>query len=68
MRVSHMWVSISGNRDRREGLDSVDAVEESERKWKAGQQKTKVERMMGVKVPEIYVRRDVDIESAFSEG
>lgn len=46
----------------------MDAVEESERKWKAGQQKTKVERMMGVKVPEIYVRRDVDIESAFSEG
>ena len=68
MRVSHMWVSMTGKRNGKEGLDSVSSVEEWGRNGKAGQHETKVERVMGVKVPEIYVRRDVDVESAFSEG
>lgn len=66
MRVSHMWGSISGKRDGKEGLDSVNAIEEWGRKRRGSQQETKVERVMGVKVHEIHVRKDVDVESAFS--
>ena len=62
-----MLLSISGKHSGGQGLESVDSVGKWEVEWREGQRETKADTEIGSKLPEIHMKKDVDIESGFSE-
>ncbi len=67
MRVSQMWQSRSGKRTGREELDSMVSMEDWRRNQTNIQPTSKAESLIGMKLSEIHVQRDVHVESAFGE-
>lgn len=61
-----MWDSRTRKRSRREGMDSVVSIE-NWRDQSSGKPTSKVERLVGTKVFEIRVQRDVHVESTSGE-
>lgn len=66
MRVSQMWESSPRKRSGREGMDSMISIEDW-RDQSSGKPTSKVERLVGTKVFEIGVQRDVHVESTSGE-
>lgn len=67
MRISHIWASISGHSFGRGNRDSVVLMEDSRRSESGDQSTAKVEKVLGVKVGDVHVRRDIHVESAHIE-
>lgn len=67
MRASRVWKTTSENRSGRGGLDSMVSMEDSRRSESGGQSASKAEKVLGMKMCAIIVRRDVQIESACIE-
>lgn len=63
MRVSHLWQSFSGTRFGRESLDSIGSIEDPGRRISGGQSTSQAERVVGMRVFEIHVQRDIYVES-----
>lgn len=62
-----MWQSRSGKRTGREELDLMVSMEDWRRNQTNIQSTSKAERLVGMKLSEIHVQRDVHVESAFGE-
>ena len=62
-----MWKSRSRNRAGREELDSIISMEDLRRNQNVVQSTSKAERVVGTKVFEIHVQRDVHVESSSCE-
>ena len=67
MRVSHTLASMSGKHPDMGEVDSTVPMEDSKRSESGGQSTAKVERVLGIKVCEVHVRRDILVESAYIE-
>ena len=67
MRVSQMWQSRSRKRTGREKLDSMASIEDCRRLQTKFKSTPKAERLVGMKLSEIHVQRNIHVESAFDE-
>lgn len=67
MRISHLWASMSGHSSGRGEMDSIIPMEDSKRSENGGQSTAKVEKVLGMKVCDVHVRRDIHVESACIE-
>ena len=67
MRMSQIWKWKSGKRAERERLDSMISMEDLGRSESGIQSTPKVERVVGMKVFEINVQREVNVESTSIE-
>ena len=67
LRVSQFLLSVSGKLSGGQGLESVDLVEKQEVEWREGQRVTKADLEIGLNLPEVHIKKGIDIESALSE-
>lgn len=66
-RVNHVWQSRPWRHTGREDLDSVVSMEDWRRNQTEIRSTSKAERLIGMKLSEIHVQREVRIESALDE-